>query len=363
MLSFAKILRFLAAVAGLSAAGVATTAHAQATACGIQGISGQAAPAVYDPFNPSGFQSSTIVMNITRINPGGGAKTDIVNFYLKASPATGTAANGIEIRPLSISGQASMEGSGLNIFYDTPVTPPTLLPAELSPSGGNRFMKVTFNGNAGSADTVSVTFQVNIPANLSLNASQTLAFDAEYACKMSGGAYNKQTQVGSRSDALSFPVTTLSALRTYYAGTALAFGDISTVPPVPPAPVRTSPSNYIFVQSSGAYEVSLSSQNAFKMKRPSATGPNEEIRYSLKFLGDTRDNTTTPTPGAVAINHSCVRAGLATAGQQLPIQATLQEGGQGKNPGIDYQDILTVTITPLAYAILGTDNCGGYSVP
>ena len=58
-----------------------------------------------------------------------------------------------------------------------------------------------------------------------------------------------------------------------------------------------------------------------------------------------------------------VRAGLATAGQQLPIQATLIDGGQNKNPSPTYTDILTVTITPLAYAITGTDNCGSFTVP
>ena len=233
----------------------------------------------------------------------------------------------------------------------------------LSPSGSNRFLKINFTGNNAGSDTVQVVFTVSLPANLDLNAVEKLAFDAYFGCNIQGSQSNGEEFSGSFDNAVVFPVTVLSALRTYYAGTALAFGDISTVPPVPLTTIRTNPSNYVFVQSSGAYQVSLSSQNAFKMKRPSATGPNEEIRYSLKFLGDTRDNTSTPTPGAVAINHSCIRAGLATAGQQLPIQATLQEGGQGKNPGIDYQDILTVTITPLAYTVAGTDDCGAYTVP
>jgi hypothetical protein len=155
----------------------------------------------------------------------------------------------------------------------------------------------------------------------------------------------------------------LSALRTYYAGTALDFGEIGAIPAVPPSPVRTSPSNYIFVQSSGAYSVTLSSQNAYKLKKPGAATINDEVRYSLKFLGDSVSNATHATPGQTAISHSCIRAGLATAGQQLPIQATLIDGGQNKNPSPTYTDFLTVTITPLAYNILGTDNCGNYTIP
>jgi hypothetical protein len=364
MFSLTKKLRTLAVAAGLAATGFATSAQAQNSPCGITG-SASAAPAVYDPFNPTGLASTTITMNLTRVNTTGGGDTRIVNFYLRANSSTGTAADGASIVPTSVVGQAAIEGVGLNIFhnYNGPFPTLPINPINGTPTGANRYLEINFTGNNAGSDTVQVNFNVSLPANLNLNAIQNLAFDAFFTCNIQGGQSNGATNSGSFGNAVVFPVTVLSALRTYYAGTELAFGDISTVPPVPVGAVRTNPSNYIFVQSSGAYEVSLSSQNAFKMKRPSATGPNEEIRYSLKFLGDVRDNTTTPTPGAVAINHTCVRAGLATAGQQLPIQATLQEGGQGKNPGVDYQDILTVTITPLAYSVIGTDNCGSYTVP
>ena len=160
-----------------------------------------------------------------------------------------------------------------------------------------------------------------------------------------------------------FPVTVLSALRTYYAVAALDFGEIGAIPAVPPSPVRTSPSNYIFVQSSGAYSVTLASQNACKVKKPGAATVNDEVRYNLKFLGNTVSNATNPTVNQTAISRTCIGAGLATAGQQLPIQATLIDGGQNKNPSPTYTDILTVTITPLAYNILGTDNCGSFTVP
>ena len=364
MSSLAKIVRTFAIAAGLAAAGMATSAQAQNSPCGVTG-SASAAPVVYDPFNPSGLASTTITVNLTRVNTSGGGDTRIVNFYLRASATTGSAADGSSIVASSVVGQAAIEGIGLNIFhnYNGPFPTLPLNPINGTPTGANRYLEINFTGNNAASDTAQVNFNVSLPANLNLNAIQNLAFDAYFTCNIQGGQSNGATNSGSFNNAVVFPVTVLSALRTYYAGTDLAFGEIGNIPPVPLAPVRTNPANYIFVQSSGAYSVELKSQNAFKMKKPGAVAVGDEVRYSLKFLGDTRSTATTPTPNATAITHQCMRAGLATAGQTLPIQATLIDGGQGKNPSPNYTDILTVTITPLAYSVVGTDNCGSYSVP
>lgn len=359
MSSLAKNMKTLAAVVGFAAAGVATGAQAQSTTdCGLTAMSAQASPAIYDPFNPSGLASTTINMTITRINPEGGGTTSVLNFYLKPNSATGSTANGIEIIPLSISGQANLEGQGLDIFYGTNETPPaSMLPITISPTSTNRFAKIYFTGNNAGSDNVNVTFQVNIPANLNLNASQTLSFDAWFGCNIQGGKLNGQQLQGSRANAVVFPVTVLSALRASYAGTALDFGEIGAIPATPPAPVRTDPANHVLVLSSGAYQVQLTSQNGYKMKRSGAATVNDEVRYSLKFLGDTRSPSDTSE-----INHTCIRAGLTSTGQQLPIQATLIDGGAGKNPATDYNDQLTVTLTPLAYNTTASDNCGGYTL-
>lgn len=364
MFSLARFFRASAVLIGAAAAMVATGAQAQNTPCGITG-SATASPAVYDPFNPSGLTTTQITMNLTRVNNSGGGDTRIVNFYLRANSSTGTAADGASIVPVSVVGQAAIEGIGLNIFhnYNGPFPTLPLNPINGTPTGANRYLEINFTGNNAGSDTAQVNFNVSLPANLNLNAVQNLAFDAYFTCNIQGGPANGSTNTGTFNNAVVFPVTVLSALRTYYAGTALDFGEIGQVPAVPPAPVRTSPSNYIFVQSSGAYQVSLSSQNAYKLKKPGAASINDEVRYSLKFLGDTRSTATHPTPGAISIDHTCVRAGLATAGQQLPIQATLIDGGQNKNPSPTYLDVLTVTITPLAYNTVATDNCGGYTVP
>lgn len=156
----------------------------------------------------------------------------------------------------------------------------------------------------------------------------------------------------------------LSALRTYYAGTALDFGEIGaiTTPSLGTTPQKTATSNYVFVQSSGAYSVTLASQNAFKLFKPGAAVANDKINYRLRFLGMDVDNTTTPTAGAIAITRSCKRATLTTTGNVLPIQAKLLEGGSGKNPSPLYSDILTVTVTPLIYSDPGTNACATYSL-
>lgn len=363
MPNLAKIVRYLTALIGMAVFGMGTAAQAQTTQCGVTG-SASTSPVVYDPFNPTGLASTNITLTLRRVNNSGGGDTRIVNFYLKANSQTGSGADGTSIVPNSVSGSASLDGgAGLNIFYNYNTPAPNMLPITTAPSGANRFAKINFTGNNAGSDTAQVNFTVSLPANLDVNAVQSLAFDAYFSCNIQGGQANGKTYEGSFANAVVFPVTVLSALRTYYAGTALAFGEIGAIPQVPLSPVRTDAGNYVFVQSSGAYSVTLSSQNAFKMKKPGAVSVNDEIRYSLKFLGDTRDNGTTPTPGQTAINHQCMRAGMAASGEHLPIQATLIDGGQFKNPSPNYSDILTVTITPLAYSFAGVDDCGGFTVP
>ena len=127
-------------------------------------------------------------------------------------------------------------------------------------------------------------------------------------------------------------------------------------------PQKTNPANYVFVQSSGAYSVTLSSANGFKLKKPGAVTTADEVKYNLHFLGLDRDSTTTPVPGATAISRSCIRATLSSVGNSLPIQATLQEGGSGKNPSPTYADVLTVTVTPLIYSDPGTFACGTFGL-
>lgn len=355
-----KISTLKSALLGLMAIMLGWSSAAQAqTACGLSGISASAAPLVYDPFNPNGFSSNNIVMNISRINPQGGGTTSVLNFFLKPNLATGANAAGIQLIPLSVSGQAALDGAGLNIFYPAGGQEPTMLPINTMPSAGNRFAKISFTGNNAGSDTVAVTFQVVLPPNLQLNAMQSLAFDASFSCNIQGGQLNGQTQTGSRANAVTFPVTVLSALRTYYAGTALDFGEIGNVTTgsLAGTPKLTSPSNYVFVQSSGAYSVTLASQNGFQLYKPGAAVPGDKIAYQLRFLGQNVNPSTNPSRGLIAITKNCKPAGLALSGNTLPIQASLLEGGSGKNPSPTYSDVLTITVTPLIYSDPGVTLC------
>ncbi len=356
------IFRTLAIMLGAAVAALAGTA--QAATCGITG-SATAAPAVYDPFNPTGLATTTVTMNLTRVNTSGGGDTREVNFYLRANSTTNTGADGSSLIPTSVNGSASIAGVGLNIFYNYNAAPPIIAPSGTLPAGSNRFLHINFTGNNAGSDTAQVVFQVSLPANLNLNAVQSLAFDAYFACNIQGGQSNGLQQTGTFNNAVVFPVTVLSALRTYYAGTALDFGEIGNITnaSLSGAPQKTSTGNYVFVQSSGAYSVTLASQNGFKLFKPGAAVANDKIDYRLRFLGADVDSTTANSgPGGTAVTRSCQRATLTSTGNVLPIQAKLLEGGQGKNPSPTYADILTVTVTPLIYSDLGTNACATFGL-
>jgi hypothetical protein len=138
----------------------------------------------------------------------------------------------------------------------------------------------------------------------------------------------------------------LSALQASFVGPALDFGEIGglTTAALPSTPNSVKQrTGSIRVASSGPYSVALTSANQFQMTYPggSLATANQRIPYSLDFLGQTR---TTASPTFTTV--TCQRAGLS--GQYLAVTPTLAEGGAGKAPAPNYQDILTVTVTPLA---------------
>lgn len=349
MFSLAKKLKTLAALAGFAAAGMATGAQAQTAQCGIEGYA-TAAPAVYDPFNPTGLQQTTVNLFLRRVNTSGGGDTRVVNFYLRADPQTGTGADGTVIKATSVSGAVSVDGLGLDIFYDYNETKPILEPITVLPSSSNKFLKIDFTGNNAGSDTATATFQITLPPLANVEATRQLAFDAVFFCNIQGGRANGYTAPGTINDAVRFPVTVLSALRASYQGTALDFGEIGQITNAQ-ASSKVLSGNYVRVESSGAYSVAMTSDNGYKLKKPGATTAGDEVGYKIEFLGTERTpDETSP------ITETCMRAGIGTA-QSLPIVATLVEGGAGKNPSPTYSDYLTVTVTPLAYDTVTATNC------
>jgi hypothetical protein len=337
--------------------GWSNTALAQAATCGITGSS-NASPAIYDPFSPTGLASTSITLNLSRINTPGGQKTDIVNFFLQSTNAN---ANGIQIIPRSGTIVGSITGFNQNIFYNYPGAGPTVAPTSLNPVPPNNFLKMEFTGNNAASDTAQVVFDVIFPANLNLNATTSLAFDAIFACSTTGGGPGTQ-QTGRLPNAITFPVTVLSALQASFVGTALDFGEVGTVTGLQVPTTTTGTSNYVRVQSSGAYTVTLTSANGFRMHLLSGSpSNNEKISYILKFLGQTRSTTDT-----TVLTQQCARAGIGSAFEdKLYMMATLGEAGAGKTPslGSGYRDTLTVTITPQAIATTYPTDCNGFTVP
>lgn len=299
-------------------------------------------------------------MTLHRVNTSGGGFTKDVNFYLRSSN-TGT--NGTIITPISVTNANNYSGTGLNIFIDSNLPNPIVSPAATTtPNSGNRFLRIIFDGNASGADTVTVVFNVTLPANLNFTATQNLAFNAYFGCDIQGGSANGQEQTGTISNAVVFPINVPSALRASFAGglvgatPALAFGEIGNEV----AGGKLTPvNNYIRVQATAPYKVNLSSERDFRMT-PGGTATanaNERIGYNLKFLGITK---TAGTVGGI-VNKLCNRPGVGdNLEDKLYIQAQLAEAGAGKAPSTNYFDTLTVTIEPLA--IPATDPgfvCGG----
>ena len=351
------LFKTLAVTLGAALASLAGTA--QAATCGITG-NASSSGAVYDPFNPT-QATAHVTLSLIRTDPAGsnGGKTAVVSFYLRSS---NTAANGTRIVPTSVTvSGASAFVANTNVFYDTGATPPFMGPPTSTtvPTAGDAYIKVAFTGNNAASDPAAIQFDVILPPGANFNASTTLMFDAPYRCTTTGGG-GPTDQASSFDGAMTFPVTVLSALKTYYAGTALDFGEIGNIttgslngsPRFTQDPGNT---NYINVRSSGAYSVALTSANGFKLVRSNAGSPTsiDQVGYQLLFLGQT------PSSSATTFNtQTCARAGITAAGENLPIKAKLLEGGSGKTPYPTYTDTLTVTITPLVYTTVATTQCG-----
>lgn len=335
-----------------------SVAPAAAETCGLTTVSGGTASINYDPFNPT--QSQIVITNLvlSRVNGSGGAKTSTINFYVTGQNAN---TNGTQLVINSSSGSGSGAGYNQNIYYNFGAAGPVLSNTSSPPPG---VFYWAFTGNNAASDLFTVNMQMTLPANLNITAGNTLPFDIVYSCAGTGGG-GPFTATGTYSGAIVVNVHILSALQASYAGQNLAFGEIGQVTTAQalgaPASYRTSPNNYIRVQSSGPYQVNLTSANGYKMTFPGGnlSQANQTIGYQLKFLGDIRSPTAT-----APINHTCVRAGVGNAFEQhLYLQGTLLEGGSTKMVAPNYQDILTVVISPQVYNTPATDVCGAYSVP
>lgn len=336
----------LAVLAGLFIGLSPERAVAQTLTCGING-SATAQAAIYDPFNPVGLGTTQITLSVTRLNPAGGGKTANVAFYLRGQ--SGATDNTI-IRPLSVAGSATLYGTNQNIFYNFGSAGPLLVQGTNSPAG---YAILSFTGNNTASDTVQVTFEVQLPANLDIAASQNLSFDAVYDCNGTGGG-KPFRDAGTIPDAVSFPIRVLSGLQASYSGHILDFGEIGdkTDADIAGNPLAYNKTGWVNVRSSGPYSVTMVSQNAYRMTYPGGNpgDPAQRLLYTARFAGQDV-NFASPTFSAV----TCQRAGLSP--RQLPLSVRLDEGGETKAPSPDYQDVLSITVSPLVAGTPGGLNC------
>jgi hypothetical protein len=331
------ISRAIGALAALSMSLFAAQAVA-ASICGMTGSNGNISLGTYDAFSPTGITNPTVSITFTRFSGTGGKKTQEVNFYFIApvgSPA-------YQLKDVTA-------GTG-NLLYIQGQSHPTL-----TVNGGDAGAdNLPFGGADDGSETITRTFSVTIPPGTDLTAGLDVNFDIVYQCKGTGGFADQNHDV-TLANAVTLHLRVLSALQASYVGSALDFGELgtTTTSQVTAAPATYTKSGNIRVASTGPYTVSMSSGNSNRYRMtysggsasPSGAG---NIGYSVKFLGQTKSPAST-TFSTV----TCSRAGVS--GQNLPISATLLEGGAAKTAASDYQDILSITVTPLATATTPKD--------
>ena len=343
-----KLRAILGTLIGLAAA---TTAHA-AGRCDVESQAGGTSSANYDPFAASPTIANINGVQMFRIRGTGNEVTTGVTFYFKAR-ATGF--DGSTLQVLSGSGSGgSGEGFNNNILVGSAQAGPALNNNSPPPAG-------TFKWTFGSGNTnapFSLNYRLTLPAALNTAASTQLVFDLYYSCTArSVNGAQTFTDTGTIAGAVGLNVSVLNALQAYFNGQAsantLSF-DLGEVGTTTTATVGATPATYtrngfINVRSSGAYSVSLTSDNNFRMTYPGGNPatPAQSLTYSATLLGQTRSGTSGSGAAVPPITRQCLRAGVPAPGSQLPLVVTLTEGGTAKTPAPVYSDRLVITIAPI----------------
>ena len=314
-------MRIWKSVIGLFVAGFAAATAGPAGAGTISDcitIDSIALSQAYNPFTTAaGVQTMNItVRRATAANP----KTEEADFVFVQPQNDAT--------PYQISSGAS------SVLY--PFPGPVLVASGPNPTT----IVADFGGHAQNGAQV-FTINFTLPAGANIPAGNfVIPFGIDAVCKLTGSG-GAQTITGTLVDPFNISLTVRSALQAYFAGPALDFGAIGNVDSV--AAPSHFVSGFIHVASSGPFSVAVSSANNFRMTFPGGNlgTANQRVGYKLSFLGQNHD---VATPSFTTAN--CHYSGIS--GGDLAITATLQDGGAGKTPAPNYQDILTVTITPLA---------------
>lgn len=331
---YAPVLAGLIAVLALLPAEAAAQTQVSLV-CGVSGDATAPATIAYDPFAASGLSQVTVPL-ILRRNRFLTARTGEVSLVLVAP--TGTP-------PIEITYQ------GYRVLYTEGSTAGRPRALESVDRGAGAAGEIRYQfGNAFATDLSSpLNLRVTVPPGTDLTASEPIYLDLLYICSGEGGLLSLPFPT-RLSRAVRLDINVVSALQAYYAGSALDFGEIGDLTTqavlATPATYTTSAANALRVRSSGPYEVTVRSQNDFRLTFPGGNLANsaQTIRYGIRFLG--RDLTSNASFGTV----TCARAGVGGAGSSLPVRATLLEGGSGKAPSPNYADTVSITFTPVVTA-------------
>lgn len=316
--------------------------------CGVTAVGAAGATIKYDPFGANGLQQVDVPLVLTR-NADGGAKTQRVFFVM-------TMPNDAPAYEMTVFALGSNKGTSLGkVLYRESELATSARPQ----SDINLSDQIYYNfGGAGvtTPDTVTFDLRITVPPGADLRAGLPITFGVSYVCDGTGGMDSVGTPLHLPT-AVSINVNVMSALRAFYAGTTLDFGEVGQVPnPIGTNVVTTSPLNHFGVLSSGAYSVALKSDKGFTLTN-GGTGTANSIAYQLNVLGR-QLTSSTPNATTQALLVNCRPSGLQT-GENIYVQGKLLQGGAGKNPSPNYTDTLTVTFTPLIDANAGTTTCGG----
>jgi hypothetical protein len=192
-------------------------------------------------------------------------------------------------------------------------------------------------------NTITFQLQIQIPTGQDWASGTTdLVIGDYYKC---GWSNNYPYAPAYRNSALTLHLNVISAVQASLVGQTLDFGELSSYTDAfiasAPGSITTRNTN-LRVASSGPYQVTATSANTWAMtpNGGGATQANQKIRYQLQMLGQTVDSSK-PTFTTV----SCVRAGVG--GQLIATTAKIQQGGVGKVASSTYQDVITITVTPV----------------
>jgi hypothetical protein len=205
-----------------------------------------------------------------------------------------------------------------------------------------------------SNSTVTRTFQMQmrIPAGTEIDPGLAVGeFDVQYLCDYLDGRSDRGTD--NRAFLVYFPVTT--AVQASLVGTEPDFGEIGTLSNTDVAgspPSTTRRQHYLRVASTGPYQVDVVSQNNWRMTATGAptANPAERIAYRYELLDQELDSTR---PNFTPVR--CQSSGIS--GENIALTAILTEGGMGKVPSPNYRDIITITVTPLAFWVTNAVRC------